>query len=152
VDNKWFEVLQLIHSVETLVGRATKVWIVSFEGKVFTIKDSWIQDKHVQSEVSFLAQMSIPALEGHVPHLVCGGDVIINGARDCTGHYRVDLEGYPYSQRVHRRIVTSSIGESITTFQSKQEFINIILSLLGSTLSYLYLTFTIELKVLSCSS
>ena len=152
VDNKRFEVLQLIHSVETLVGRATKVWIVSFEGKVFTIKDSWIQDKHVQSEVSFLSQMSIPALEGRVPHLVCGGDVIINGVRDCTGRYRVDLEGYPYSQRVHRRIVTSSIGESITTFQSKQEFINVILSLLGSTLSDLYLTFTIELKVLSCSS
>jgi hypothetical protein len=152
VDNKWFKVLQLIHSIETLVRRVTKVWIVSYEGKVFTIKDLWIQDKHVQSEVSFLAQMFIPLLEGCVPHLVCGGDVIINGAKDCTSCYHVDLEGYPYSQCVHRRIITSSIGESITTFQSKQEFINIILSLLGSTLSYLYLTFTIELKVLSCSS
>jgi hypothetical protein len=47
VDDQQFEVIQLIHSVETLVGRATKVWIVSLEGKLFTIKDSWIQDKHV---------------------------------------------------------------------------------------------------------
>ena len=55
VDNQWFEVLHLIHSVETLVGRVTKTWIVSFKGKLFTIKDLWIQDKHVQSKVSFLA-------------------------------------------------------------------------------------------------
>jgi hypothetical protein len=96
--------------------------------------------------------MSIPELEGHVPHLVCGGDIIINGARDCTGRYRVDLEGYPYSQRVHHRIITSSIGESLTTFQSKREFINVILSLLESRLSYLYLIFTIELMILSRSS
>jgi Fungal protein kinase len=101
VDNQWFEVIQLIHSVETLVGRATKVWIVSFEGKLFTIKDLWIQDNHVQSEVSFLAQMSILELKGRIPYLVCGGDIIINGAKDCTGHYRVDLKGYPYSQHVH---------------------------------------------------
>lgn len=152
VDNQQFEVIQLIHSVETLVRRATKVWIVSLEGQLFTIKDSWIQDKHVQSEVSFLAQMSISKLEGCVPHLVCGGDIIINGAKDCTSHYRVDLEGYPYSQRVHHRIVTSSIGQSLTTFWSKREFINIISSLLESRLSYLYLIFTSELMILSCSS
>jgi hypothetical protein len=99
-----------------------------------------------------LAQMSIPELKGHIPYLVCGGDVMIDGAKDCTGRYRVDLEGYPYSQRVHRRVVTSSIGESITTFWSKQEFINVILSLLESKLSYLCLIFMIEFMILSCSS
>jgi hypothetical protein len=131
---------------------ATKVWIVSLEGQLFTIKDSWIQDKHVQSEVSFLAQMSILKLEGHVPHLVCGGDIIINGAKDCTGHYCVDLEGYPYSQHVHHCIITLFIGQSLTTFWSKQEFINITFSLPESRLSYLYLIFTVELMILSCSS
>ena len=101
VDNRQFKVIQMIHSVETLIGRATKVRIVSFEGKLFTIKDSWIQDKYVQSEVSFLAQMSIPELKGHILYLVCGGDVMIDGAKNCTGCYHVDLEGYPYSQCVH---------------------------------------------------
>lgn len=38
VDNRRFKVIQLIHSVET--KRVTKVWIVSFEGKVSMIKDS----------------------------------------------------------------------------------------------------------------
>jgi len=111
MDNRQFKVIQMIHSVETLIGRATKVWIVSFKGKLFTIKDSWIQDKYVQSEVFFLAQMSIPELKGRIPYLVCGGDVMIDGAKDCTGRYHVDLEGYPYSQRVYRRVITSSIGE-----------------------------------------
>ena len=116
-----------------------------FKDKLFTIKDLWIQENHVQSKVSFLKQMSIPELKGHVSYLVCGGDIIINGVKDCTGHYRVDLEGYPYSQHVHQHIITSSMGKLITTFHSKQEFINVILSLLESRLSYLYLIFMIEL-------
>jgi hypothetical protein len=147
VDKKRFEVLQLIHSVETLIGRATKVWIVSFEGKLYILKDSWIQDSHVKSEVSFLERMSVPELAGRVPTLVCGGDVLINDVRDCTGRYRVDLAGYPYSQRVHRRTVSSSIGQPLTTFRSKREFINVMITLLKSKLPYSYSIFTIELIV-----
>jgi hypothetical protein len=71
-------------------------------------------------------------LEGHVPMLVCGGDVKVKGVQDCTGRYRVDLAGYPYSQRVHRRIVTSTIGDSITKFQSKKEFLNVMITLIQS--------------------
>jgi Fungal protein kinase len=147
VDKKRFEVFQLIHSVETLIGRATKVWIVSFEGKLYILKDSWIQDSHVESEVSFLERMSVPELEGCVPNLVCGGDIIINGVRDCTGRYRVDLAGYPYSQRVHRRTVSSPIGEPLTTFRSKREFINVMISLLKSKSPHLYSICMIELMV-----
>jgi Fungal protein kinase len=141
VDNKRFTVKYLIHSVETLIGRATKVWVVSDDESDTShiLKDSWIQSSHVESEVSFLAHMSKRTqLEGNVPNLICGGDVIINDVKDCTGRYRVDLAGYPYSQRVHRRIVTSTIGEPLTSFRSKKEFLNIMISLIQSKSHYAY--------------
>jgi Fungal protein kinase len=144
VDNKCFIVKCLIHSVQTLVGRATKAWVVFADGKpdvLYILKDSWIQESHVDSEVSFLKAISESkkaALNGRVPELICGGDNTIKNYSDKTGRYRVDLAGYPYSQRVHRRIVTSTIGEPLTMFQSKQEFLNIMISLLESKSRYAY--------------
>ena len=138
VDNQWFIAKRLIHSVETLLGRATKVWIVFADGKpdeLYILKDSWIQESHVDSEVSFLRLISeskMTNFKGRVPELICGGDITIQNYSDNTGRYRVDLAGYPYSQRVHRRIVTSTIGEPLTSFQSKKEFLNIFISLLES--------------------
>jgi hypothetical protein len=140
VDNKHYSVKDLIHSVETLVGRATKVWVVFTDDApdtLYILKDSWIQESHVDSEVSFLEMMS-ERLEGRVPKLICGGDVITKGVKDSTGQYRIDLAGYPYSQRVHRRIVTSTIGEPLTKFQSKKEFLSVMISLLQSKSQYAY--------------
>jgi len=86
VDNKCFVVKNLIHTVETLIGRATKVWVVFADDAPDTsyiLKDSWIQASHVDSEVSFLEQMST-SLEGRVPKLICGGDVTIKDVQDNT--------------------------------------------------------------------
>ena len=85
VENKCFVVKHLIHSVETLLGRATKVWVASPKGSsdTYIIKDSWIQVCHVDSEVSFLKKMH-KKLKGRVPILICGGDVKIKGSKDCT--------------------------------------------------------------------
>src|ERR1700678_2962465 len=140
VDNKYFVVKKLIHSVETLIGRATKVWVVFAEDvpdKLYTLKDSWIQESYVESEVSFLSKMS-PKLEGHVPKLICGGDVKIKDVKDSTGRYWVDLAGYPYCQRTHRRIVMSTIGKPLTMFRSKKELLNVMISLLESESHYAY--------------
>lgn len=133
VDNKCFIVKCFIHSVQTLVGRAMKVWVMFADGKpdtLYILKDSWIQESHVDSEVLFLKDIKKAALSGRVPELICGGDITIKNYSDKTGRYRVDLAGYPYSQRVHHRIVTSTIGEPLTMFQSKKELLNIIISLL----------------------
>ena len=62
--------------------------------------------------------------------LICVGDVKIKGSKDCTGQNHVDLAGYPYSQHVHYHIVTSTIGDSITKFRSKKEFLNVIITLI----------------------
>ena len=59
---------------------------------------------------------------------------MVNGILDSTGYYRKDLRGWPESQCIHRRIVSTPIGESITTFRSKKEFIQVIISILEGEL------------------
>ena len=74
------------------------------------------------------------SIKDSVPQIVSGGDVKINGVLDCTGRYREDLGGWPQSQRIHRRILTSPVGESIVSFRSKKEFIKAIISVIEGAL------------------
>ena len=67
-------------------------------------------------------------LEDRVPTLLCGGDVIVNGRGDSTRHYRSARS----SHRIHRRTVTSPVGESIISFKSKKEFIQALITVIES--------------------
>jgi hypothetical protein len=135
VDGKCFNVEKLVYELSCIVGRATRVWVVKRDKKHYALKDSWIQEHHVDSEVSFLQKMTgHDKIKDSIPQFVCGGDVTVNGILDCTGHYRKDLRGWPESQCIHRRIVSTPIGESITTFRSKKEFIQAIISILEGVL------------------
>jgi hypothetical protein len=143
VDEKRFAVEKLVYELSCIVGRATRVWVVKHDKKKYVLKDSWIQEHHLDSEVSILRKMT-EGKKGHedveqsikdsIPQFVCGGDVTINGILDCTGHYRKDLRGWPESQRIHRRIVSSPIGEPIIAFRSKKEFIQAIISIIEGAL------------------
>jgi hypothetical protein len=143
VDEKRFVVEKLIYELACIVGRATRVWIVKGDNRQYVLKDSWIQEHHVDSEIRIL-QM-IAKSSGHdkikesVPQFVCGGDVMVDGTLDCTGYYRKDLHGWPESQRIHRRMVSFPIGEPITAFRSKKEFIGAIISILKGALPCLWL-------------
>ena len=139
VDEKHFVVEKLVYELSCIVGRATRVWIVKYDNKRYVLKDSWIQDHHVDSEIDILQRMTQLTtkhddIKDSVPRFVCGGDVKIDGLLDCTGRYRKDLKGWPESQRIHRRIVSSPVGEPITSFRSKKEFIQAIISILKGAL------------------
>jgi len=132
-ENRRFEVVKRIHSSRSLFGRGTQVWIVVYEGMKYIMKDYWVREKHIHNEVVHLGRMtSHRELKDRVPTLLCGGDVVVNGFKDSTRRY-----GSPHSSyRVHRRIVTSPVGESITTFKSKKEFIQIMMSIIESKLAH----------------
>ena len=139
VDEKHFVVEKLVYELSCIVGRATRVWIVKYDNKRYVLKDSWIQDHHVDSEIDILQRMTQLTtkhddIKDSVPRFVCGGDIKIDGLLDCTGRYRKDLKGWPESQRIHRRIVSSPVGEPITSFRSKKEFIQAIISILKGAL------------------
>ena len=96
------------------------------------MKDSWVQEDGLHNEVAHLRRMaSHEELKGRVPTLICGGDVVINGINDSTNRYR---SGSCF-HHVHRRIVTSPIGESIISFKSKREFIRAMISIIESKLT-----------------
>ena len=132
LDGKLFSVRRKIYSLQSLLGRGTQVWIVSRGGKPYILKDAWVQASQVENENSHLqAIQHLPALEGKVPTFVAGEDVCVGGLIDDTTWYRG--EGFEDGRRVHRRVLTSGIGNSITTFSSKVEFIRAMIDIVKST-------------------
>ena len=131
VNKHWYSVVYLIYSLQSMVGRGTTVWLVSRLGEYYILKDSWIQDSRVESEITFLEKLKDdPNLKNRVPNLIEGEDIQIGGAVDSTGRYREHIGGM-HDSRGHRRLVMTPIGKQVTTFASKSEFINAIIDIVG---------------------
>jgi hypothetical protein len=143
VDDKRYELVDRLYTVESLLGRGTNVWIIAREDKHFVLKDSWVLENLVESEIVHLrAMMGHDSIKSLVPTFVAGGDVILHGFTDSTANYRGQgLIGPLNCQRVHRRIVTGPVGSPLTTFRSKKEFVNGLIGVVSgmcykSTLQY----------------
>jgi hypothetical protein len=133
VDGTLYSVRRNIYSLQSLLGRGTKVWIVTKDHTPYILKDAWIQASRVENENNHLKKIQgIPVLKGKVPTLVAGEDVLIDDMQDSTLWYRMGL-GRDDEHRVHRRVLTSNIGNSITTFTSKAEFIRAMIDVVKST-------------------
>lgn len=120
-DGKKFKVIRAIFETQLLVGRATRVWEVEFEGKRFILKDSWIESSRLMAEYKLLQRLQ--GMEG-VSQFFCGEDVCINGETLSTDIVRQGKWGIRSKVRVRRRIVSSSIGDHIVSFRSKRELIS----------------------------
>ena len=132
-ENRRFEILKRIHFLSSPFGRGTQVLIVAREGVKYVMKDSWARENHFHNEVAHLRKMlSHEWLKDRVPTLICGGDVVINGFRDSTERYRRSS----CLHLIHRRIITSPVGEPIVSFKSKKEFIGVMMSIIESKLTY----------------
>ena len=132
-ENRRFEVVKRIHALSSLFGRGTQVWIVTHKGTKYVMKDSWVQEDRIRDEVAHLRRMKDhKELDDRVPTLICGGDVVINGIKDSMQRYR----SARCFHRIHRRIVTFPVGEPITSFKSKKEFIKAMISIIESKWTY----------------
>jgi protein kinase-like protein len=130
VNRHWYTVVYLIYSLQSMIGRGTTVWLVSRNGRYYILKDSWIQNSRVESEIAFLQKLKDdPMLKNRVPDLIEGEDICVGGAVDSTGRYREHIGGM-HDSRGHRRLVMTPIGKQITTFESKSEFINAIIDVI----------------------
>lgn len=134
-----FEVVRLLHSSPILYGRGTRVWIVKDEtGKFFVMKDSWILTGRILSEIEFIQ---------HIGRLIQGEEDGYLFQHSCptycigqenvwsTDIIRGKLPGSP--TRVQRRIVTGPIGDPITSFRSKKEFVSVLLDIVNG-MSFIY--------------
>ena len=71
-DNVIYRVIKWIYAVQSLVSRATYVFLVKSEGQLFILKDSWIEQSHKSDEKRHLKR--IQGVQG-VPVLHQGWDV-----------------------------------------------------------------------------
>jgi hypothetical protein len=130
VNKKVFNVFRRIYALQALVGRGTKVWIVTRLDQYYILKDSWIQSGRVESEMNFLDAMARhPSLTGRIPKLVEGEDLQIGNHEDSTEWYRSGI-GLVDQHRTHRRHVTEPIGSPLIKFTSRVEFLSAIVDVI----------------------
>ena len=133
-----FIVVKRIYSLQALIGRGTKIWVVRRGEQHYILKDSWVLAGRVESEIDFFKKfMECPDLEGSVPVLIEGEDLKIDNVLDSTERYRLHI-GQINKHRVHRRHVTKPIGTPIVSFASKAEFLSVIIDAVRSMSLILY--------------
>ena len=92
VSNKKFIVVKRIYSLQALIGRGTKIWVVKRGENHYILKDSWVLAGRVESEIDFLDRFAkYPGLQGSVPALIEGEDLKINGELESTEWYRLHI-------------------------------------------------------------
>jgi Fungal protein kinase len=134
-----FNIIKLLHSSLILYGRGTRVWIVKdWQGSFYVLKDSWILAANVVSEIEFIKHIEKTIKEdqdGYLfqyacPRYIVGQDHV--WSMDTVRGMLIDKVPACYQ----RRIVMAMIGDPITSFHSKQEFVSTCLDLVnGMSLS-----------------
>ena len=134
-----FKVVKELHSSAILYGRGTRVWIVKDEqGRFFVLKDSWTLADKRGSEIEFVQNIERIILEDEDGYLFqyncptyCIGQELVWTTR--TIRSQVEKR----SIRNQRRIVTGPIGDPITSFRSKREFVSVMLDIVNCKFSLL---------------
>lgn len=130
-----FEVVRLLHSSPILYGRGTRVWIVKDEtGQFFVLKDSWIADSKILSEIEFMKHIDRLLQddeEGYLFKHSCPKYYIGQEKVWSTDTIRGSLKLPGSITRVQRRMVTGPIGDPITSFRSKKEFVSVMIDIVN---------------------
>ncbi|KJA18805.1 hypothetical protein HYPSUDRAFT_119793, partial [Hypholoma sublateritium FD-334 SS-4] len=133
VKDQEFNVVKHIYSPLILFGRGTHVFIVKdHQGSVYVLKDSWILVEHGLSEIDALQTIKdclesdkknkkTKAYRAMCPQFIIGEDL-----DDSTKDRRGMLANIP-PDRKHRRVVTGPVGDSLTSYRSRAEFIKVML-------------------------
>ncbi|KJA13689.1 hypothetical protein HYPSUDRAFT_114335, partial [Hypholoma sublateritium FD-334 SS-4] len=129
-----FHVIKLLHNSPVLFGRGTRVWIVRDDaGSFFVLKDSWILAENVVSEIDFVRHIDKTIKEDPDGYLFKNACPSYRIGEECvcsSDTIRGMLTKKPPA-RHQRRMVTATIGDPITSFRSKREFVAIYLDLVN---------------------
>lgn len=117
-----YNVTKRLYDVQSLLGRATKVWQVEKDGKSYVLKDSWILATR-PSEADTLKELS--GIEG-VPTFIRGGAVIhpeLSALNETTPLrttlFRLTSKGVTRFARERRRFVEAPFAEPLTQFPNQ---------------------------------
>jgi hypothetical protein len=121
-DKVTYKVLHCIYRVQSLVGRATHVFLVELNNQQFILKDSWIEQSRPYSEMRHLKR--IRRVQG-VPILHQGWDVkIFKDKLLSTWLIHANNYGIYERSRVRRRLVSATVGVPISQFKTQKELIS----------------------------
>ncbi|KAF7343467.1 hypothetical protein MVEN_01779600 [Mycena venus] len=112
---------------DVIRGRGTICWRVRSNGQYFVIKDTWADASRPQTEADILRM--VQGVDG-VPKVVQDIIVKVNGKEGRTHTLRSHLPpkfdelNSQIERRVHRRLVLTPLGNSLSTFASRKELIS----------------------------
>jgi protein kinase-like protein len=132
VQDQEFQVIKHIHSSLVLFGRGTHIFLVrTQDGRFHILKDAWLLVDHGISEIAVLSEINnilkqdssedAKAYRTMHPRFIVGEEI-----GDSTKARRGRLTNTP-PDRVHRRVVTGPIGDPLTSFRSREEFVQVLL-------------------------
>jgi len=132
VRNQEFKVIKHIYSSLVLIGRGTHVFLVQDKnGKFHILKDAWLITSHGISEIDTLSSISdtlkndtsaaAKRYQSMHPRFIVGEEM-----GDSTDERRGRLANKP-PERLHRRVVTGPVGDPLTSFRSREEFVQVLL-------------------------
>ena len=127
-----FNVIKHVYFSLILFGRGTHVFLVQDKHQNFHIlKDAWLLADHGISEIDILSSISetlqsdpstdAKKYQSMHPRFVVGEEI-----GDSTNMRRGRLTNMP-PERLHRRVVTGPVGDPLTSFRSREEFVKVLL-------------------------
>ena len=132
VKDQEFKVIKHIHSSLILFGRGTHVFLVQDkDGKSHILKDAWLLADHGISEIDILSTISNtlkndPSANAQKYRSMHPRFVVGEEMENSTNTPRGRLPNSP-PERLHRQVVTGPIGDPLTSFRSREEFIQVLL-------------------------
>jgi Fungal protein kinase len=130
-----FDIIKLIHSPQILYSCGTRVWIVkNQQGHFYVLKDSWILEVSAISEIQLIRHIEKTIkqdLDGYLfqsncPLYIIGQDCV------CSTNTICGLLSDKPAACHWQRIVTATIGDPLTFFRSKKEFVFMFLDIVNS--------------------
>ncbi|PPQ92533.1 hypothetical protein CVT25_010366, partial [Psilocybe cyanescens] len=129
-----YQLLKTLFISDSIRGRGTVCWQARRGSSDYVIKNTWTDVYRMKTEADIMRMAS--DVEG-IAHLVADEIVKHNGEDDSTSTIRSllpKLEDYyrrhwydKLEVRVHRRLVTSPVAESLAHFKSKKELLTVLI-------------------------
>ncbi|KIJ92732.1 hypothetical protein K443DRAFT_66886, partial [Laccaria amethystina LaAM-08-1] len=132
VQDQEFNVIKHIYSSLVLFGCGTHIFLVQDkDGKSHILKDAWLLANQGMSEITLLSTISKKLQEDSSPdaqkfqsmhpRFIVGEEI-----EDSTKKRRGRVSDPP-PERLHRRVVTGPVGDTLTSFRSCEEFVKVLL-------------------------
>ncbi|KAF8814444.1 hypothetical protein BYT27DRAFT_7219833 [Phlegmacium glaucopus] len=132
VQDQEFNVIKHIYASLVLFGRSTHIFLVQDkDGNSHILKDAWLLANEGMSEIDILSSISNKLRTNLSPdaqkfQLMHSRFIVGEEIGDSTKKQRGRLPDSP-PEHLHRRVVTGPVGDTLTSFHSREEFIKVLL-------------------------